>query len=127
MCQGDFGGSISSIRTVHGRRGQRYGGGRWGSQNRQGGTQHIQPISPSTHLLTQLSHGSHTVLLSCFKMMLINARSVNKNNHLIHSLIVAGNTDLGVMILVVYCDQFVAHFADKIDQIKADLDSRSGL
>lgn len=51
---------------------------------------HVQPIPPSTHLDNP---GSHSVFPFCLKMMLINARSVNKKTHLIDDLIVHEDID----------------------------------
>lgn len=55
----------------------------------------MKPISPSTRLPIHTSRESHTVLPSCLKMILINARSVNKlkKTYLIYDLIVDGDID----------------------------------
>lgn len=79
--------------TVHGRRRQ-YGGGRWDGQLNGGTIQYVQPVPPFICLPMLMPHGSHTVLPSCLKVMLINAKSANKMTHLIHNLVVDGDIDL---------------------------------
>lgn len=47
------------------------------------GGRHVQPLLSSTHLSSQVPNGSHSSLPPSLKILLINARSVNNNIHLI--------------------------------------------